>query len=51
MKNKCGKCNKENPQDAKFCMYCGEKLIKSTVIHIPDSLTKEEIEQISHWIR
>lgn len=28
----CDKCNKENPQDAKFCMYCGEKLRNLIII-------------------
>lgn len=47
---KCDKCKKDNPQDAKFCMYCGEKLHNCVVVNTDCSLTKEEMERIISWI-
>lgn len=43
----CNNCGKHNPQDSKFCKYCGSEIKKVSTEHKDDNQSKDEISSSS----
>lgn len=50
---KCEKCGKENPESAKYCIACGEKILRETVENVEKSNSENVLKgknRYKKWI-